>query len=136
MSRLNVPGDIRRLGEAGTYVIWSDQQVERNDRWLESFANGWIDRVSSRYASNLPPREASKFLLALRNGLGAREQAVLLDALLRDPWPQPIAVVGAMAPRHAGMAFSLHVGEKMTEVFLPSCVVIPRVPHPALHDHV
>ena len=58
----------------GTCVIWSDQQVERNDRWLESFANVWIDRVSDRYASNLPPREASEFLLALRNGLAARVQ--------------------------------------------------------------
>ncbi len=58
----------------GTSVIWSDQQVEGNDRWLESFANGWIDQVSNRYASNLPPREASEFLLALRNALAARVQ--------------------------------------------------------------
>ena len=58
----------------GTHVIWSDQQVERNDRWLESFANGWIDRVSDRYASNLPPREASELLLVLRNALAARVQ--------------------------------------------------------------
>jgi hypothetical protein len=58
----------------GTRAISSDQQVEGNDRWLKSFANGRIDLVSSRYASNLPPREASKFLLALRNGLAARVQ--------------------------------------------------------------
>ena len=58
----------------GTRAISSDQQVEGNDRWLESFANGWIDQVSNRYASNLPPREASELLLALRNALAARVQ--------------------------------------------------------------
>lgn len=56
----------------GTHVIWSDQEVERNDRWLEFYANVWIDQVSNSYASNLPPREASELLLALRNALAAR----------------------------------------------------------------
>ena len=32
----------------GTSVIWSDQLVEGNDHWLESFANGWIDRSRKR----------------------------------------------------------------------------------------
>ena len=58
----------------GTHVIWSDQQVEGNDRWLEFYANVWIDQVSNSYASNLPPREASELLLALRNALAARVQ--------------------------------------------------------------
>jgi hypothetical protein len=58
----------------GTHVIWSDQQVEGNDRWLECYANVWIDQVWNIYARNLPPREASELLLALRNALAARVQ--------------------------------------------------------------
>jgi len=63
----------------GLHVVWSDRDVELYDRWLGSFADGWIDLVS-RHNANIPRHVRVAQLQVLKNFLGGRVQYWMAEA--------------------------------------------------------